>query len=64
MSARLRAILWEEICKPSLPSGISQTVAELKQIVQETFAIEQDIRMQFQDQDFDGQFFLNLLETN
>ena len=63
MSARLRVILQEEIRKLSLPSGIPQTVEELKHIVQETFAIEQDFGLQFQDQDFDRQFF-SLLETN
>lgn len=63
MSARLRVILQEEICKLSLPLGIPQTVEELKHIMQETFAIEQEFSIQFQDQDFDGQFF-TLLETN
>lgn len=63
MSARLRVILQEEIRKLSLPSGIPATVEELKHIVQDTFAIEQDFSLQFQDQDFDGQFF-TLLETN
>ncbi|XP_067305210.1 uncharacterized protein [Pseudorasbora parva] len=63
MSARLRVILQEEIRKLSLPSGIPQTVEELKHIVQETFAIEQDFNLQFQDQDFDGQFF-TLLGTD
>ncbi|XP_016394878.1 uncharacterized protein LOC107729044 [Sinocyclocheilus rhinocerous] len=63
MSARLRVILQEEIRKLSLPSGIPQTVEELKHIVQETFAIEQDFSLQFQDQDFNGQFF-TLLETD
>lgn len=56
-------ILQEETCKLSLPSGIPQTVEELKIIVKETFAIEQDFRLQFQDRNFDGQFF-TLLETN
>ncbi len=63
MSARLRVILQEEIRKLPLPSGIPQTVDELRHIVQETFAIEQDFSLQFQDQDFDGQFF-TLLEMN
>ncbi|XP_052458835.1 uncharacterized protein LOC128017467 [Carassius gibelio] len=63
MSARLRVILQEEIRKLSLPSGIPQTLEELKHIVQETFAIHQDFSIQFQDQDFKGQFF-TLLETN
>ncbi|XP_060783631.1 uncharacterized protein LOC132890621 [Neoarius graeffei] len=63
MSARLRVILQEEICKLSLPLGIPQTVEELKHIMQETFTIEQEFSIQFQDQDFDGQFF-TLLETN
>lgn len=36
---------------------------EMKHIVQETFAIEQDFSVQFQDQEFDGQFF-TLLETS
>nr|XP_046234062.1 uncharacterized protein LOC124053137 [Scatophagus argus] len=62
MSVRLRVILQEEIRKLTLPSGIPQTVGELKNILQETFAIEQDFSIQFQDQDFDGQFF-SLLET-
>lgn len=62
MSVRLRVILQEEIRKFTLPSGIPQTVGELKNILQETFAIEQDFSIQFQDQDFDGQFF-SLLET-
>nr|XP_046263050.1 uncharacterized protein LOC124068683 isoform X2 [Scatophagus argus] len=62
MSVRLRVILQEEIHKLTLPSGIPQTVGELKNILQETFAIEQDFSIQFQDQDFDGQFF-SLLET-
>ncbi|XP_042612151.1 uncharacterized protein LOC122144989 [Cyprinus carpio] len=61
MSARLRVILEEEIRKLSLPSGIPQTLEELKDIVQETFAIEKDFSLQFQDQD--GQFF-TLLETD
>lgn len=63
MSARLRVILQEEIRKLSLPSGVPATVEELKHIVQDTFAIEQDFSLQFQDQEFDGQFF-TLLETN
>lgn len=57
MSARLRVILQEEICKLNLPSGIPQTVEELKKIVKETFEIDQDFSLQFQDQDLDGQFF-------
>lgn len=57
MSARLRVILQEEIHKLSLPSGFPQTVDELKYIVKETFKIEQDFSLPFQDQDFDGQFF-------
>ncbi|MED6259073.1 hypothetical protein ATANTOWER_016623 [Ataeniobius toweri] len=60
MSARLRVILKENIRKLSLPSAIPQTVDELKTIVQETFDIEQDFSLQFQDQDFDGQFFTPL----
>ncbi|MEQ2291729.1 hypothetical protein AMECASPLE_015956 [Ameca splendens] len=63
MSARLRVILKENIRKLSLPSGIPQTVDELKTIVQVTFDIEQDFSLQFQDQDFDGQFF-TLLQTS
>ncbi|XP_041952887.1 uncharacterized protein LOC121712877 [Alosa sapidissima] len=62
MSVRLRVILQEEIRKLSLPSGIPQTVGELKNILQETFSIEQEFAIQFQDEDFDGQFF-TLLET-
>lgn len=62
MTARLRVILQEEIRKLSLPSGIPQTVGELKTIVQETFALGQDFSLQFQDQDIDRQFF-TLLET-
>ena len=63
MSARLRVILQEEIRKLSLPCGIPATVEELKHIVQDTFEIEHDFSLQFQDQEFDGQFF-TLLETN
>lgn len=63
MSARLRVILQEEIRKLSLPSGISQTVEELKHIVQETFAIEQDFSLQFQEQHFNGQVFI-LIKTD
>ncbi|XP_029923227.1 uncharacterized protein LOC115370376 [Myripristis murdjan] len=57
MSARLRVIFQEQIRKLNLPSGIPQTVEELKNIVRETFEIEQDFSLQFQDQEFDGQFF-------
>ncbi|KTF77426.1 hypothetical protein cypCar_00048119, partial [Cyprinus carpio] len=39
----------------------NEPVEELKDIVQETFAIEKDFSLQFQDQD--GQFF-TLLETD
>lgn len=53
----------EDIRKLPLPSGIPQTVEELEHIVQETSAIEQDFSVQFQDQEFDGQFF-TLLETS
>ena len=63
MSARLRVILQEEIRKLPLPSGIPETVEELKHIVQETFAIKEDFSMQFQDHEFDGQFF-TFLETS
>jgi len=63
MSARLRVILQDEIRKLSLPTGIPQTVEELKQIVQQAFSIEKDFSFQFQDQDFDGQFF-TLLGTD
>ncbi|XP_048828042.1 uncharacterized protein LOC125705809 [Brienomyrus brachyistius] len=62
MSVRLRVMLQEEIRKLLLPLGIPQTVGELKTILQETFEIKQDFTVQFQDQDFDGQFF-TLLET-
>lgn len=43
---------FESYCKKkhSLPSGIPRTVKELKHIVQETFAIEQDFSMQFHNQ--------------
>lgn len=63
MSARLRVILQEEIRKLSLPSGIPQTVEELKHIVQKTFAIEQDFSLQFQEQHFNGQVF-TLIKTD
>ena len=63
MSAKLRVILQEEIPKLSLPPGIPEPVGELKHIVQETFAIEEDFSMQFQDTEFDGPFF-TLLETS
>lgn len=56
MDAQLQVILKDEICKLSLPSGIPSTIVELKQIVQETFAIEDDFSLQFQDKDFDNQF--------
>ncbi|XP_053303602.1 uncharacterized protein LOC128462296 [Pleuronectes platessa] len=62
MSAKLRVILREQIRKLPLPSGIPETVEDLKNIVQETFAIEEDFSLQFQDQEFDGQFF-TLLKT-
>lgn len=64
MSARLRVILQEDIHKLSLPSGFPQTVDEPKHILKETFRIEQDLSLQFQGQDSDGQFFtlLNMSE--
>ena len=38
-------ILQEEIHKLSLPSGIPQALGELKNILQATFAIEQDFNI-------------------
>jgi len=63
MSARLRVIVQGEIRKLSLPSGIPQTVEELKQIVQETFKIEGDFTIEYMDLDFNSQFF-SLLTTD
>lgn len=57
MSAILRVLLKEDILKLQLPSGIPQTVEELNQIVKETYAIEEDFKIEYQDQDFGGEFF-------
>lgn len=56
MPARLWVILQEDIHNISLCSRIPQTVEELKQILQESFAGEQEFNLQVQDQEFDRQF--------
>lgn len=67
MSVRPRVMLQEEIRKLLLPLGIPQTVGELKTILQETFEIKlfeiKNFTIQFQDEDFDGQFFTLLYKT-
>ncbi|CAB1352274.1 unnamed protein product, partial [Coregonus sp. 'balchen'] len=54
MSARLRVLLeGPDICKLTLPSGITATVAELGTIVQVTFQLQKEFVLQYMDSEFD-----------
>lgn len=56
--AKLRIILDDnDIRKLIIPLGIPSSLQELNDVIQETFEIQREFTLMYQDQDFDGQFF-------
>ena len=56
MAVILRVFLKDDKLKLALP-GIPNTLEELYQILRDTFAIEEDFKLEYQDDDFNGVFF-------
>lgn len=58
-SAKLRVIFGHIIEKLTIPSGIPETMDELKLTVKQTLNITRDFSLQYSDPDFEDFFTLN-----